>query len=552
MDLKPTDFNKLKAFVTLFLKLKSIRRIPGVFTVKGLPVNKTDCLSLLRSFPELQGEVFKNDDNLSKYLSVTSNLERIISKLRAPSQRAELTSLLDLEQKAVGETMQTAEPTNNQGAPTEQIPPTGTSSPSVGSMPGMPTAPSISFGPRRVITIPHAETPSSSTATVYSAPSSTEAPVSAVSSTNAATSAPSSTSPTSSSNSTDWYSKSSSSVSSSANYSKTSATNPGLKFQTNPVNNAFKNLSSKIGTGINNGINKAISSINNFGGGTAGGITGSRSIFGKVGKFSRGGGRAVSSLGKTVKNSRGLLALIGVLGFMMLVGVIAISGTPSTGEAVPITPPGNGTLPAPTVPCTDGDYKTCLYDNYKLEFRPGTNISFSADFLQMTYQAMQSAELVAPKFKERIHDACPVITAVPTNTTSHVATCTLNLKPTIGKVAFIHELGHVIRNSNPSFYDGIIKQARVLDASYWEGGFLTYYSKFASTPDDFKTNCYPESTGGTYLLDEEFAESVTYFINKDDNEINMGPGCSVKWADNPYQGGNRYKGHYNLINNILK
>lgn len=336
----------------------------------------------------------------------------------------------------------------------------------------------------------------------------------------------------------------------------TSPAGPFLKVNLNRVGNGLKNMFGGIGrgiagpglTGTANVLGKTGLGAINYGGNFLNNLSNSRL------KFSnnlRGAGSVVSQ----AKSRGGLVFVLGILGFMLLVGGIAISGTTPTGEAAPVTPPGTSpTTPLPpSAPCTSGDYKTCLYDNYKLEFRPGTNISFSADFMQMTYQAMQSAEEVAPKFKNLIHTSCPVITAVPTNTTSHVATCTLNLKPTIGKVAFIHELSHLIYNSDPNKYKDIIKQARVLDASYWEGGFLTYYSKFASSPDDLRINCYPESTGGTYLLDEEFAESITYFINKDDKEINMGSGCSVKWTDvNPYQGGNRYKGHYNLISGILK
>lgn len=93
-----------------------------------------------------------------------------------------------------------------------------------------------------------------------------------------------------------------------------------------------------LGRAGNKLINNLSSIVNPGGMGGVGG--GSRSIFGRFSRFGRGGGRAVSSAGKTVKKSRGLLALVGVLGFMILVGGIAISGTSSTGEAVPITPPG--------------------------------------------------------------------------------------------------------------------------------------------------------------------------------------------------------------------
>ncbi len=295
-----------------------------------------------------------------------------------------------------------------------------------------------------------------------------------------------------------------------------------------------------------NGLVNSLSSIVNPGG--IGGGTGSRSILGRVSRFGRGGGgRSIESLARKAKKRTGLMFAFGVLGFMMLVGMIAVSGTPSTDETT-ITP-DTSTPPAPTAPCTDGDYKTCLLANYKLDFQSG----FPDSFLQMTYQALSSTETIAPKFKNLIHNSCPTIVIAPTTGTSHVSGCTANLKTTISQLTLIHELSHVIHNSNPSYYEGIITQARALDSAYWEGGFLTYYSKYASRPTDFSTNCYSYSTGEPYLLDEEFAESVTYFINSKDSEINMGPGCSVKWSgSNPYQEGARYQGHYNLIKGILR
>ncbi|OGE65089.1 hypothetical protein A3I48_01420 [Candidatus Daviesbacteria bacterium RIFCSPLOWO2_02_FULL_36_7] len=576
------------------LNFLELTRLKSLLSGKTLTIGeKISTLDMLRSrFPDflsnpifnLTKENLKDNNFLIKYLTNPYNRNKIKNALRkelslSPTQQVELEKSLEepVELQEAGTTA------TDQEVPSEQAAPVGQSAGSAaGGMPEMPSAPSISFGSRGsqslIHNIPHVPEPETKIALANKSGAVVgEATITPTSTTIRGTAPETSKLYTANSSGVITGERglkaetpqpklviaNKSSVVAEAPPSKIFiARSDGTVLREHAIKpmSRFSAFRSKMGGKITNaariGLEKANPFLKRAGNGLVNSLSsianpgsmggaGSRSIFGKVSRFGRGGGRAVSSAGKTIKKSRGLLALIGILGFVMLTGAIAISGTPSTGEAVPITPPGNN---APTAPCTNGDYKTCLSTNYKLAFQPG----FSDSFLQMAYQALSSTETIAPKFKNLIHNSCPTITVAPTTNTSHISGCTANLKTTINQLTLIHELSHIIHNSNPSYYKGIITQARTLDSADWEGGFLTYYSKYASRPDDFKINCYPESTGEQYLLDEEFAESVTYFINSNTNEINMGSGCQTKWSDNPYQKGNRYKGHYNLISEILK
>lgn len=118
MRLKPVDFYKLEVFIDLFLDKKSLSLMPGSFKVGDLPVEKKECLGLLRSFPELQGNQFKNDAVLSRYL--LANIQRIINSLEAPSQRLELTALVERKKRAAEAVKTTEGQPSGQPATAEQ------------------------------------------------------------------------------------------------------------------------------------------------------------------------------------------------------------------------------------------------------------------------------------------------------------------------------------------------------------------------------------------------------------------------------------------------
>lgn len=104
--LKPYDFKQLKAF---FLALQqsrfNLRQISTVVIMDGVttPVDKAHCLQLLRSFPNLSGEEFKDDNFLIKYLSQPGNIKQILGRLTT-TQQIELTKVLEEKPAAAGVT----------------------------------------------------------------------------------------------------------------------------------------------------------------------------------------------------------------------------------------------------------------------------------------------------------------------------------------------------------------------------------------------------------------------------------------------------------------
>lgn len=210
---------------------------------------------------------------------------------------------------------------------------------------------------------------------------------------------------------------------------------------------------------------------------------------------------------------------------------------------------GMGMAKCSTTPPSTGNLAKDLQNRFGLIF----TTDFEQNILQSFFDILVTSETIAPKFKTLFRSQCSTISVqIPSpGTFSHADSpnCILYLITGASQVTIIHELGHFIGNANRSLYQGLITQARTADSAY-QGGFLTYYSKFASEPTDFSTVCYAQSTGKSYLLDEEFADSVTYFINSGAGEINMGSNCKTFWSNNPYQG-NRYPSHYKTIAEIM-
>lgn len=163
---------------------------------------------------------------------------------------------------------------------------------------------------------------------------------------------------------------------------------------------------------------------------------------------------------------------------------------------------------------------------------------------------------MAPKFKGLIHQQCSLITLDPTQGISHADSCTIPLSFGSGEKFFkfllIHELGHKINTTEHRFNKAVIS-ARTADASedtQKYNGFLSYYSENAASDPD--TICGDGDNMGN-RADEEFADSVAYYINSATEEQNIKYGqCGVKWPDNPFNEGKRYKQHYELMTNILK
>lgn len=167
MNLKLNDFKILKPFFFALSKGyfkgslgQNFVRVPvdGV----NILVDKKKCLGLLRSFPELdlQGEQFKDDNFLIKYLSNPSKLNHILGQLTV-TQQAEFDKLVK-EKPVISE--QVDEQSSGQAATAEQTVPVDTTThDSSGSIPFGPSGshPAPHMSGRVIHDIPHTETPKS-------------------------------------------------------------------------------------------------------------------------------------------------------------------------------------------------------------------------------------------------------------------------------------------------------------------------------------------------------------------------------------------------------
>lgn len=197
--------------------------------------------------------------------------------------------------------------------------------------------------------------------------------------------------------------------------------------------------------------------------------------------------------------------------------------TPGT---VPALPPG-------------ADYAAEISKNFRINFIRG---KFTENHLRWAWGILSQAKTITPNFFN-------LIGTVTVDTRLQIGervgnTIFFSTDPKsffssadeLGfKVLLIHELGHVIRGDpglTQQRYDQLLQQAINQD-----GGYLTGYGQNACT--------------GTLAVDEDFAETVAYYINKGTPERNLA--CGQKSFDglNPLYSG-RYPNHMSFIRSILE
>ncbi|MBI2019641.1 hypothetical protein HYS95_03175 [Candidatus Daviesbacteria bacterium] len=212
----------------------------------------------------------------------------------------------------------------------------------------------------------------------------------------------------------------------------------------------------------------------------------------------------------------------------------------------------SGPLPPPA----DGNYQTAMA-GFGIEMKNG----FANDEYKWAFEILNKAVGMFPKFQEKIHTACSNITLEPTAGISHADNCDIPLSTGTGETFFkylvIHELAHKI-NTTGWIYNSSIIATRAADAAQDtknNNGFLTYYSEHAARATD--KICGSGDNDGN-RADEEFADSVAYYVNNQTSEQNMHVAndakgmCGVKWGDNPFAGGTRFTKHYEYITIVLQ
>ncbi|OGE18663.1 hypothetical protein A3J19_03825 [Candidatus Daviesbacteria bacterium RIFCSPLOWO2_02_FULL_41_8] len=366
-----TNFNKVNAFFGILNQVHfNSANIPGKFTINGITAEKDECLKLLREFPELKG--YKNDSDLIRFLANPSNLDIIKRRRFTVEQQTELDK--SLAEKFVTTEEISEQPSGQSVSAGQEVPPAGGAGSSTGGMPsGLTSSPSST--PRHVFIAPQTPPPGGKEGGTDQGTAAT--------------------------NKKEQINKSKSAEISNLHSTAPQRFNfPALKSRAGSAVKKFQNFSSPAGLSIKTGLNKVAGSLKNMFGGIAnlggrsgleainhGGnffsnMSGAKSRF--AGRFGRnGGGRGLFGRfgsGGGGKNSlaanRSKLAIFGMIGFMMLVGIITMTAPSATpGQAAPVTPPAGG---------SGGDISSCKFSraNSSTQFQSPLLLSFIQEAAQ--------------------------------------------------------------------------------------------------------------------------------------------------------------------------
>lgn len=176
------------------------------------------------------------------------------------------------------------------------------------------------------------------------------------------------------------------------------------------------------------------------------------------------------------------------------------------------------------------------------------NVDISAlpsNYQQWAQEVLSASTGVAPKFQDRLN-AAGNTKVITTSGGSHTEGTTVFIKTGYNvnffKQIFIHELGHRIKGVAGT--TSPICNGQTIESIESEG-YLTYYAEHATPAHISSPACGTQDNPDTRnnqatRSDEDFGESVSYYINKDMNELNYGSGCiTYNSSLNPYARGDR-------------
>lgn len=531
------DYRDIQKLIAFFSALKDsgfkqdLKQIPSSVIIDGqrTPVDKSYCLSLLRRFPQFQGDKFKDDNALLKYLSDPNNRKFLLGNFTR-TQQVELTKVLE-EKPVVEETF--GEQPGGQEASSRQ-----TMGEPAGTMAGGIPFPATSSGvtaahaPQRVIRVvrqtPEPET-TTSTSSRANVKFTTATPPSAKSGSATITS------------SKGFTPAGSTSISSSTAFSS-----GGINIKIGGPPNVAKNFGSNAQIFAKKNLGRLGSSLGDIAKGVGRGIAGPglTSLYKGLGKVGGGGLNAFERL-----NSPGLKGvsrsfassgskrlvwglLLGLLFFVFFSGIIGgLSGTTPSGEAAP-APGFIGTLPPSNPDCPKLHDE--IYNQFKVDFDQKN--PFSCDYLQWAWEKLWN--ISNTKFLDLVRgpDKNKIITVTredkgfneqtgcPSIIMSGISSATGQpyLK-SLFQVVFIHELSHIIENCNRSAAN-LSELSNILAS---EGGIST----FSQNP----TKCI----SGVTQLNEDFAETLAYYLNPKWGEQAYFSSCQPQLSTNPILRGDK-------------
>lgn len=199
--------------------------------------------------------------------------------------------------------------------------------------------------------------------------------------------------------------------------------------------------------------------------------------------------------------------------------------------------------PIPTI-LPGADLASEISKNFHITFTPG---KFNQNHLKWAWEVLSQAKQNSPRFFDLFGNVT-VDTQFDTGerkgNTIYFSTKSNSFFSTADEAGFkillIHELGHVIRGDTGKF-DQPLQAAIDKD-----GGYLTGYGQnYRVTSGGTRVACY-----GTLSVDEDFAESIAYYINRGTSEKDLGCGRKSFDGVNPMYSG-KYPNHLNFIKSIL-
>lgn len=248
------------------------------------------------------------------------------------------------------------------------------------------------------------------------------------------------------------------------------------------------------------------------------------------------GARAVGPLISILTNpvSLGLIAVV-VVTFVMV--FYFTPGGPANIE-LPLQPTNGTTAPVPPAPDNTSEFRQRILNQFGIDFKSEFfKTQRGNQLLEWSWEVLWQANYYAPKFFDLLGRNAEIDTH---NAISERFGNTIKFSTKPGsffvsgtknqfKVLLIHELSHIIRGNGR--FDDLLNEAVEND-----GGFLTGYGENPCT--------------GTTAIDEDFSETVTYYINKGIPEQDLGCGKKSTDGKNPLESG-RYPNHFNFIKSVL-
>ncbi|MDO8429682.1 MAG: hypothetical protein Q7S88_03570 [Candidatus Daviesbacteria bacterium] len=185
-------------------------------------------------------------------------------------------------------------------------------------------------------------------------------------------------------------------------------------------------------------------------------------------------------------------------------------------------------------PIQDNNYQAWIRDNFDTSFQG----EFQDTWMRWTYEVLYKSSQVAPKFKDLIKSrGSLVVIASPGVSNRSGNIINFNTSPggptateALFKVTLIHELAHNIKGQRGE------NEQLILPAITSDNGFITGYAQ-GSTAGNNLVCTGVDSGEVTVQRDEDFAESVTFYINDNFSEQDMDRNhrCPPRTALNPYQ-----------------